>query len=141
MAIAREVSGDPEEIFRAFTEPGELLSWWGGGGGLTTAHVNLRPGGEYRLDFQGPAEETGWVKGQYHSIEPGRKISMTWFSSQHPDLRNDVEIHLEPSAGATRVTVVHGGLAGQPEVLKEYERIWSETLDRLASKTKGRRQV
>jgi uncharacterized protein YndB with AHSA1/START domain len=138
VTIAREVAGDPEQNFRAFTEPEELLSWWGGSGGLTRAHVNLRPGGEYRFDFQGPAEETGWIKGQYHAVEPRRRISMTWFSSQHPDLRNDVEIRFEPAGGATRVTVVHRGLAGQVEASKEYERIWSDTLDRLAAKKKGR---
>jgi uncharacterized protein YndB with AHSA1/START domain len=137
LTISRDVAGDPGEVFRALTETGELLSWWGGSGGLTRAHVNLRPGGEYRFDFQGP-EETGWVKGQYRAVEPGKRISMTWFSSRHPDLRNDVEIRLEPAAAATRVTVVHGGLAGRPEIFKEYEGIWSETLDCLSSKRTGR---
>ena len=133
LTVAREVGGSPEEVFRALTEPEELLRWWGGTGGLTRARINLRPGGEYRLDFQ-----TGWVKGQYQAIEPGRKIVMTWFSSVHPDLRNSVELRLEPAGGgATKVTAVHSGLAGHAEVLNEYEGIWNETLDRLASKTKG----
>jgi len=135
--IAREIAASPDEVFRALTEPAELLRWWGGAGGLTRAHVNLRPGGEYRLDFQGPSGETGWVKGQYQAVEPGRRLQMTWFSSVHPDLRNSVELRLEPmTGGATKLTAVHGGLAGHPEVLKEYEGVWNETLDRLASKTK-----
>jgi uncharacterized protein YndB with AHSA1/START domain len=138
VTIWREVALDPDAVFRAMTEPAELLSWWGGSGGLTRAHVNLRPGGEYRFDFQGPAGQTGWIKGQYHLVEPRKRISMTWFSSQHPALRNDVEIRFEPAGGATRVTVVHSGLAGQAEALKDYERIWSDTLDRLAAKRKGR---
>ena len=139
MTISREIAGAPETVFRALTEPEELLRWWGGSGGLTRAHVNLRSGGEYRLDFQGPAGQTGWIKGQYQAIDTGRRILMTWFSSQHPELRNSVEIRFEPAdGGATRLTLVHGGLAGETEVLKEYEEIWSETLDRLASKTKGR---
>jgi len=138
VTTAREVAGNPEEIFGAFTEPAELLSWWGGSGGLTRAHVNLRPGGEYRFDLQETAGQTGWIKGQYHSVDPGRRIFMTWFSSRHPDLRNDIEIRFEPAGDATRVTVVHSGLAGQAEAVKEYERIWSDTLDRLAAKKKGR---
>lgn len=139
LTVAREVGAPPESVFRMLTEPAELLRWWGGSGGLTRAHINLRPGGEYRLDFQGPEGQTGWVKGQYQAIEPGRKIAMTWFSSVHPDLRNSVELRLEPAGSAsTRVTAVHSGLAGHTEVLKEYEGIWNVTLDRLASKTKGR---
>ena len=121
------------------TEPAELMRWWGGDGGLTRAHVNLRPGGEYRLDFESSEGQSGWVKGQYHAVEAGKRIVMTWFSSIHPDLRNDVELRFEPAGtGATRVTVVHSGLAGQPEILKEYEGVWNETLDRLATKTKRR---
>jgi uncharacterized protein YndB with AHSA1/START domain len=162
LTISRDVEGGPEEVFRAMTEPAELMRWWGGDGGLTRAHVNLRPGGEYRLDFEmpltpalsrgerekmpltpalsrGEREKTGWVKGQYHAVEAGKRIVMTWFSSIHPDLRNDVELRFEPAGtGAARVTVVHSGLAGQPEILKEYEGVWNETLDRLASKTKRR---
>lgn len=139
MTIVREIETSPEELFRALTEPAELTRWWGGSGGLTRAHVNLRPGGEYRFDFQGPGGQTAWVKGQYQAVEPARRILMTWFSSEHPEMRNSVEMRLDPAAsGVTRLTVVHGGLAGQPEVLTEYEGIWSETLDRLASKTKGR---
>jgi len=138
LTLAREVGGSPEEVFRMLTEPDELLRWWGGSGGLTRAHVNLRPGGEYRLDFQAPDGRTAWVKGQYETIEPGSRIRMTWFSSIHPELRNDVELRLEPSGGATRVTAVHSGLAGHAEVLSEYEEIWNETLDRLAAKGKGR---
>ena len=139
LTVSREIPAPPEEVFSMLTEPAQLLRWWGGAGGLTRAHVNLRAGGEYRLDFQGPAGQTGWVTGQYQAVEPGRRLLMTWFSSVHPELRNSVELRLEPAgAGATKLTAVHGGLAGHVEVLKEYEGIWNETLDRLAAKTKGR---
>jgi uncharacterized protein YndB with AHSA1/START domain len=140
VTISREIAAPPDEVFRALTEPAELLRWWGGSGGLTRAHVNLRPGGEYRLEFEGPPGQVGWIKGQYQAVEPGRSLLMTWFSSVHPDLRNSLELRFEPlTGGATKLIAVHAGLAGHAEVLKEYEGIWKETLDRLASKTKGRR--
>ena len=135
LTVSREIAAPPEEVFRLLTDEQALLAWWGGPGGLTRARVNLRPGGEYRLDFEGR-----WVKGQYQTVEPGRRLVMTWFSSGHPDLRNSVELRFDPitGGGATALTVIHGGLAGQPEVLKEYEGMWKETLERLAAKTKGR---
>ena len=63
LTITGEIPGDPEKIFRALTEPAELMRWWGGRG-LTRAHVNLRPGGEYRFEFESAGGETRWVKGQ-----------------------------------------------------------------------------
>ena len=135
VTVSREVAAVPDDVFRMLTEPAELLRWWGGQGGLTRAHVNLRPGGEYRFDFESP----NWVKGQYQTVEPGRRLVMTWFSSAHPELRNNVELRVEPlTGGATKVLAVHGGLAGEAEVLKEYERFWTAALDRLAGNKKGR---
>ncbi len=134
LTITREIPGEPEKIFRALTEPAELMRWWGGRG-LTRAHVNLRPGGEYRFEFESAGGETRWVKGQYQVVEPSRRIVMTWFSSRHPDLRNSVEFRLEPAAGGTHLTLVHSGLAGRPEVFQEYEKSWTDALGSLASKT------
>ena len=135
LTVSREIAAPPEEVFRMLTEEKELLAWWGGPGGLTRARVNLRPGGEYRLDF-----ESGWAKGQYQAVEPGRRLLMTWFSSLHPDLRNSAELRFEPmTGGATKLIAVHAGLAGHAEVMKEYEAIWKDAFDRLAAKTTGRR--
>ena len=135
VTVARQIRAAPDQVFRALTDPAELLEWWGGRGPLTGARVNLRPGGEYRFEFRRPGEEAGWARGQYQVLEPGRRIAQTWFSSRHPDLRNTVEFRLEPAGSGTRLTVVHSGLAGRPEALDEYEKSWTETLASLASKT------
>jgi uncharacterized protein YndB with AHSA1/START domain len=132
LTLAREIPATPEQVFRALTEPEELMKWWGAKGTLTGAHVNLRPGGEYRLEFLSPPGESAWVKGQYQAVEPPRRIAKTWFSSKFPDLRNSVEIRLEPSPGGTRLTLVHGGLAGRPEAFADYEKGWKEALESLA---------
>ncbi len=135
LTIVREIRGTPEDVFRALTDPEEIMKWWGARGGLTRAHVNLRPGGEYRFEFEGAGGETRWVKGQYQVVEPSRRIVKTWFSSRHADLRNSVEFRLEPAPGGTHLTLVHSGLAGRPEVFQEYEKSWTDALDSLAFKT------
>jgi uncharacterized protein YndB with AHSA1/START domain len=134
LTIVREIRGSPEEVFRRLTDPAGITQWWGGRGGLMRAHVNLRPGGEYRFDFGGAPGETRWIKGQYQAVEPSRHLVMTWFSSGHPELRNSVEIRLDPVAGGTRITVVHSGLAGRPDVFREYEKEWPDILDLMAAR-------
>jgi uncharacterized protein YndB with AHSA1/START domain len=133
LEIVRELRATPERVFKALTDPQDLMSWWGGEGKLTGAHVNLRPGGEYRLEFLLPDGQTGWVKGQYQVVEPPRRVVKTWFSSSHPDLRNTVEFRLEPAPGGTRLTLVHSGLADRPDAYGEYEKGWAKVLGHLVA--------
>jgi uncharacterized protein YndB with AHSA1/START domain len=128
LELVREICATPEQVFRALTDPQELMKWWGGNGMLTGAHVNLRPGGEYRFEFLSPEGDAGWVKGQYQVVDPPRRIVKTWFNSKFPDLRNTVEFRLEPVAGGTRLTLVHSGLADRPEAFADYEKGWPEVL-------------
>jgi uncharacterized protein YndB with AHSA1/START domain len=131
LEVVAEIPASPEQVFRALTDPDELMKWWGTKGTLTGAHVNLRPGGEYRLEFLSPEGDAGWAKGQYQVVDPPRRFVKTWFNSKFPDLRNTVELRLEPAAGGTRLTVVHSGLADRPEAFEDYEKRWPEVLGHL----------
>ncbi len=132
LTIAREVRGTPEQVFRALTDPEELMRWWGEKGAMTRAQVNLRPGGEYRFEYRGASGENVWVKGQYQVVEPPWRIAKTWFNSKLPDLRNGVEFRIEGVPAGARVTVVHSGLAGRSEAFEDYEEGWPEVLGYLA---------
>jgi uncharacterized protein YndB with AHSA1/START domain len=131
LEIVREIRATPEQVFRALTDPQELMKWWGAKGTLTGAHVNLRPGGEYRFEFLSKEGDAGWVKGQYQVVDPPRRIVKTWFNSKFPDLRNTVAIELAPADGGTRLTLVHSGLADRPEAYEGYEKRWPEVLSYL----------
>jgi uncharacterized protein YndB with AHSA1/START domain len=131
LEIVREVPATPEQVFRALTDPEELMKWWGAKGTLTGAHVNLRPGGEYRFEFLSKEGDSAWVKGQYQVVDPPRRIVKTWFNSKFPDLRNTVELNLAPADGGTRLTLVHSGLEDRPEAFQDYEKGWPEVLGHL----------
>ena len=131
MEIVLEIPATPEQVFRALTDPEELMKWWGAKGALTGAHVNLRPGGEYRFEFLSPEGDAAWVKGQYQVVDPPRRLVKTWFNSKFPDLRNTVAIDLAPADGGSRLTLVHSGLAGRPEAFQDYEKWWPEVLGHL----------
>jgi len=128
LEIAREIPAAPERVFRALTDPEELMKWWGAKGTLTGTHVNLRPGGEYRFEFLSPEGEAAWVKGQYQVVDPPRRLVKTWFSSKFPDLRNTVELNLTPADGGTRLTLVHSGFVDRPEAFNDYEKWWPDVL-------------
>jgi uncharacterized protein YndB with AHSA1/START domain len=131
LEMVREIRATPEQVFRALTDSEEMMKWWGAKGMLTRAHINLRPGGEYRLEFLSRGGEAAWVKGQYQVVESPRRIVKTWFNSKFPDLRNTVEFRLEPFAGGTRLTLIHSGLADRPEAFEDYEKGWPDVLGHL----------
>jgi uncharacterized protein YndB with AHSA1/START domain len=131
LEMVREISATPEQVFRALTDPEELMRWWGAKGMLTSARTNLRPGGEYRFEFLSPEGDAAWVKGQYQVVDPPRRIVKTWFNSKFPDLRNTVEFRLEPVAGGTRLTLVHSGLKDRPEAFDDYAKGWPDVLGHL----------
>lgn len=133
LEVVREIPAPPEQVFRALTDPDALMKWWGTKGTLTGAHVNLRPGGEYRFEFLSPEGDAAWVKGQYQVVDAPRRLVKTWFNSKFPDLRNTVAIDLAPAEGGTRLTLVHSGLADRPEAFEDYEKGWPEVLGHLQS--------
>ena len=135
LQIVRQIPATPEQVFRALTDPEELMKWWGAKGTLTGAHVNLRPGGEYRFEFLDKEGDAAWVKGQYQVVDPPRRLVKTWFNSKFPDLRNTVAIELAPGDGGTRLTLVHSGLTDRPEVFEDYEKGWPEVLAYLEKLT------
>jgi uncharacterized protein YndB with AHSA1/START domain len=62
--IARIVDAPREEVFRAWTEPEEIRKWWGPGEfTCPEAHVDLRPGGSYRLAMVPPPTRWGGKAG------------------------------------------------------------------------------
>ncbi len=61
-------------VFKAWTEPGHLVHWYGPRGfTLPSCKLDLRPGGSWRSCMLSPEGREYWVKGVYREIvEPAR---------------------------------------------------------------------
>jgi uncharacterized protein YndB with AHSA1/START domain len=82
-----------ERVFRALTDPAELVKWWGPSG-FTTPEIQTDPkvGGRYRLGMQPPDSELFYLAGEFlegSTRPPGSlipsvgksPIRMTWTRS------------------------------------------------------------
>lgn len=99
-----------ERVFKAFTDPLELATWWRIPGYYETEHadVDLRVGGRYRLTGTSAGLSTFEVHGEYLVIEPPSVLSYTWNPSWDRDAHGSVvDIRLESVGDETRVRVVH----------------------------------
>lgn len=98
------IAAAPETVFGFFTEPEKMIRWKG-----TSAELDPRPGGVYRVDVSG----RDIAVGEYVEIDPPRRVVFTWGwegNEQVPPGSSTVEVTLEPDGDGTIVRLVHRGL-------------------------------
>jgi uncharacterized protein YndB with AHSA1/START domain len=66
--VERDIPAPRDEVWRAWTEAGPFISWFGG----TTAELDVRAGGRWRVD----SPEEGVIGGTYLEVVDGRLLVM-----------------------------------------------------------------
>ena len=118
-------------VFRALTDPAELVRWWGPPDFHPTASVDLREGGAYRLGMTLPGRRAIATTGVYREVQPPARLAFTWHWEGDREPETRVEIDLQEQAGSTELTLAHGGFAGTFEVANHMQG-WTDCLARLA---------
>lgn len=135
LVVRRTIRATPERLFAAWTEPDQLLEWWGPAGvECVDAQVDLRPGGEYRIANRFPDGRVVWIRGRFESVEPPHRLTYSWtIDSDSPSdaSRERVTVRFEPiGSDATSVVVVHERIATD-ELRRGHEVGWLGCLDGL----------
>ena len=102
---------DPDEVFRALTNPGMIKKWSG-----EDAVFELKKDGQVTL-FD------GWVTGNVLNFDPGKAVTHTWKPAEWKSKKKPsvVEYRLVPHEAGTRLSIVHTGFPGQDEADKHRE--------------------
>lgn len=106
LRFERRLPHPPERVWRALTDPGELIGWY-----LTDARIDGRPGGE--IEFRaGPSRLN--VTGRILVWEPPRRFEHEWNIAPGGDLpsgeRALIRWELEPDGDGTRLRLTHSHL-------------------------------
>jgi uncharacterized protein YndB with AHSA1/START domain len=84
--ITREFDAPPHLVYRAYTTPELIKRWWAGERGqVTTAEVDLRPGGTWRYVMIANAGFEVAFHGEYKEIIPAERIVTTDIFEGMPD--------------------------------------------------------
>jgi uncharacterized protein YndB with AHSA1/START domain len=130
-AITSEIyiAAEPERVFRALTEPGQVVQWWGQRGIYQCKEfaADLRPGGKWRSAGIGPDGGPFEVKGEYLQVDPPRVLVHSWTASWTGDARTTVRWELEPKGRGTTLRILHSGLTAYPGIGDSY-RGWPRML-------------
>ena len=117
-AIVKEITikAGAERIFRAFTQPEDVVKWFGRAGGyrITRNVSDLRVGGRWESAGETPDGEKYLVTGTYLEIDRPRLLVFTWVHDRDDGAVDTVvRIELEERAGETRVTLTHSGFTAE----------------------------
>ncbi len=99
LSITRTIRAPREKVFRAWTDPDELVKWWDTPMfTCVAAEADLRPEGRYRTSFR--VKESGaivTVAGVFREVTPPERLVYSWrweeWEAGAPDTLVTVEFH------------------------------------------------
>jgi len=137
--LARTIAAPRDRVFDAWTDPEQMMQWWGRGPGMTVpaAEVDLREGGRYRIVMRGEGLDTAAVGTFLEVNPPGRLVySFHW----EPDLVGAgdslVTVEFRDLGQSTEVLLTHDGFE-EPGVRGFHGVGWTVSFDRLAAVCTG----
>jgi uncharacterized protein YndB with AHSA1/START domain len=124
------IEATPDTIWPFLTDPARHVEWMG-----TTADLDPRPGGTYRVLVQGQHPAVGEF---VEVVAPARVVfTFGWEQQGNPITPGSttVEITLQPEGDKTRLRLVHRGLPD--EGVEMHGHGWSHYVGRLAVAAAG----
>jgi uncharacterized protein YndB with AHSA1/START domain len=132
LRITRRYPIAPEKVWRAWTDPQALSQWFGPGPSpsVTLAEFDVRPGGRYRIRFDGLDGEKHEVGGAYEVVELNHRLVFSWAWHTTPDRVSRVSIVLRPVEGGTELDFRHDRFFDQV-ARDNHSRGWNAAFEKL----------
>jgi uncharacterized protein YndB with AHSA1/START domain len=130
-----EIAAAPERVFRALTDPNEVVAWWGSAETYRTEEwsADLRVGGRWQARGRGADGRPYSVGGEFLEVDPPRKLVQTWNYDWDGGHSTVLAYRLEPIDGGTRVTVRHSGFGDQRASCRSHGEGWEMVLGWLSA--------
>jgi uncharacterized protein YndB with AHSA1/START domain len=120
-----------ESVWRAWTDPGLILKWYGSdpNGAGVSAHVDLRPGGNYEISFRGSEGTTHTCFGVYKEVAVLSRLVFSWQWKSEPGVESQVTVILSPDGDHTLMLFEHAHVGNKSA--HNYEAGWQDTFVKL----------
>jgi uncharacterized protein YndB with AHSA1/START domain len=132
LTLKRQLKAAPEKVYEAWTQPEQMIRWWGVTPHPKTpiAETDLRVGGRYRVQFWGADGEHHSVSGVYREVVPNRKLVFTWAWQSTPERESQVTIDIKPASEGSLLTLIHEQFA-DVKARDDHGVGWNRALDNL----------
>ena len=137
------IAAPPARVFEAIADVKQRAQWWGMKGNfhVTESASDLRPGGKWFHDGEGPDGRKFHMEGEYLDVDPPRLLVHTRIADFVGNFNTIVRWELEPrdvhglhTGGSHRVgtgtlvRVRHSGFAGHPEQAQSHQTGWDASM-------------
>ena len=139
LQMKRVLPAPPQTVFEAFTDPDELVKWWGPAG-FTTPSLEFRAhvGEGYRIEMQPPEGDAFYLIGEFHQVDPPAQLAFTfvWEDPDPDDVQTLVELSFRDLGEATEVVLTQGPF--KTEARRALHRDgWTDGFDKLVGLLSG----
>jgi len=133
LTLERRINAPPEKIYAAWTEPENLIRWFGPvmvKQETVRADIDARVGGRFRVSFDDDRGEHHEVVGIYRDMVPHSRLVFSWAWHSTPERESQVTVLLKPDRAGTLLTLHHEQLF-DAAARDAHEHGWIGTLDKL----------
>jgi uncharacterized protein YndB with AHSA1/START domain len=140
VCLIRRIAARPAVVFEALVSAEGIQSWWGPDDRpATSAEVDARVGGGFRVSFRTADGLEHECAGEFLAIEPPERVLMSWRWTRNGQIEeyskeSRVEIRLRAIATGTELTLVHSGLSDENSA-RSHEGGWGGALEKLVRRS------
>jgi uncharacterized protein YndB with AHSA1/START domain len=133
LVVRRTIAASPERLFDAWTDPQQLVHWWGPPPvQCIAAEIDLRVRGRYRIANRLPDGRVLWIGGAFEVISRPALLVYTWRVESGPHPRERVRVQFLARGASTEVIVTHERIVDD-DVRRRHRDGWIGCLDKLAA--------
>jgi uncharacterized protein YndB with AHSA1/START domain len=138
IVLSRLLNAPRELVFAAWTDPTQVVQWWGPRGFTTTSHeMSVTPGGVWRFVMHGPDGRDYKNKIIFTEVvKPERLVYRHAGEGEHEDVRFHVTVTFQAQGRKTLLTMrsLFATAQERDEVVTKYGAVegGKQTLERLA---------
>jgi uncharacterized protein YndB with AHSA1/START domain len=133
LELERVLPEPPPVVFLAFTDPNELVKWWGPKGFTVPSLLfQARVGETYRIEMQPPEGDPFHLTGEFRELDPPTRLAYTfaWEEPDPDDVETLVDLSLRDLGESTEVALTQGPF--KTEARRALHRDgWTDSFDQL----------
>jgi uncharacterized protein YndB with AHSA1/START domain len=135
VVVRRTFPASRERLFRAWSDPHELVQWFSPEGFRNpSVDADVRPGGCFRIAMQKlPDTEPIYARGEYREVDAPARLVFTWTWEDPAENVRDtlVTVDLLDRGGSTEVVLTHELLPAERR--ESHAQGWNALLSKLAT--------
>jgi uncharacterized protein YndB with AHSA1/START domain len=135
LLLTRVFDAPPGVVFKAWTEPDQVMRWWGPHGfKVVSCEMDVRRGGKWLLCMRGPDGDDTWQHFTYREIVPPERLVFAYaFADAAGNTGHETLVTVTfTNAGDKTVLTLHQAIFESVGVRDDHNRGWSEALDHLS---------